>query len=91
MWQQDSQNKFARDIAEQGGKLYDKFVAFCHDLESIGTRIRQTQESYDAAMNKLREGKGNILRQTEHLRKLGAKTTARPTALLEDADDGEAP
>ncbi|MFZ4483792.1 MAG: DNA recombination protein RmuC [Chthoniobacterales bacterium] len=91
MWQQDSQNKFARDIAEQGGKLYDKFVAFCRDLESIGTRIRQTQESYDAAMNKLREGKGNILRQTEHLRKLGAKTTARPTALLEDADDGEAP
>ncbi len=87
MWQQDSQNKFARDIAEQGGKLYDKFVAFCRDLENIGQRIRQTQESYDAAMNKLREGKGNLLRQTEHLRKLGAKTTARPTALLEDADD----
>ncbi len=85
LWQQDSQNRFAREIAEQGGKLYDKFVAFCRDLEAIGLRIRQTQESYDDAMNKLREGRGNLLRQTEKLRALGAKTTAQPSALLDGA------
>jgi DNA recombination protein RmuC len=87
LWQQDSQNRFAREIAEQGGKLYDKFVAFCRDLEAIGLRIRQTQESYDDAMNKLREGRGNLLRQTEKLRALGAKTTAQPPALLAGAGD----
>lgn len=87
LWQQDSQNRFAREIAEQGGKLYDKFVAFCRDLEAIGLRIRQTQESYDDAMNKLREGRGNLLRQTEKLRALGAKTTSQPPALLESASD----
>ena len=87
LWQQDSQNRFAREIAEQGGKLYDKFVAFCRDLEAIGLRIRQTQESYDDAMNKLREGRGNLLRQTEKLRALGAKTTSQPPALLESAAD----
>jgi DNA recombination protein RmuC len=87
LWQQDSQNRFAREIAEQGGKLYDKFVAFCRDLETIGLRIRQTQESYDDAMNKLREGRGNLLRQTEKLRALGAKTTAQPPALLAGAGD----
>ena len=81
LWQQDSQNRFAREIAEQGGKLYDKFAAFCRDLENIGLRIRQTQESYDDAMNKLREGRGNLLRQTEKLRALGAKTTAAQPAL----------
>ncbi len=91
MWQQDSQNRFAREIAEQGGKLYDKFAAFCRDLENIGLRIRQTQESYDEAMNKLRDGRANLLRQTEKLRALGAKTTAQPPALLGDAggEEGE--
>jgi DNA recombination protein RmuC len=87
LWRQDRQNRFAREIAEQGGKLYDKFAAFCRDLESIGQRIRQTQESYDDAMNKLRDGRGNILRQTEKLRTLGAKTTAPPPALLDGAEE----
>lgn len=90
LWQQDSQNRFAREIAEQGGKLYDKFAAFCRDLENIGLRIRQTQQSYDEAMNKLRDGRGNLLRQTERLRTLGAKTTAQTPALLDDAGEAEA-
>lgn len=81
LWQQDSQNRHARQIAEQGGKLYDKFVAFCRDLEGIGQRIRQTQEAYEAAMNKLREGRGNLIGQTEKLRTLGAKTTTQPLTL----------
>jgi DNA recombination protein RmuC len=88
LWQQDSQNRHARQIAEQGGKLYDKFVAFCRDLENIGLRIRQTQESYDDAMNKLRDGRGNLLRQTEKLRTLGARTTAQP-ALTEGANGSD--
>jgi len=88
LWQQDSQNRFAKEIAEQGGRLYDKFVAFCRDLEGIGQRIRQTQESYDEAMGKLRDGRGNLLRQTEKLRTLGAKTTAQPPALLEGTEEG---
>jgi DNA recombination protein RmuC len=86
LWQQDKQNRFARQIAEQGGKLYDKFVAFCRDMENVGLRIRQMQESYDAAMNKLREGRGNLIGQTEKLRALGAKTTAQPLE-LPDAEE----
>ncbi len=89
LWQQDSQNRHARQIAEQGGKLYDKFVAFCRDLENIGLRLRQTQESYDAAMNKLRTGRGNLVGQTEKLRTLGAKTTAQPLELIDAGEDGE--
>jgi DNA anti-recombination protein RmuC len=44
------------------------------------------QESYDAAMGKLREGRGNLIGQTEKLRTLGAKTTAQPLELA-DAED----
>ena len=89
LWQQDKQNRFATQIAEQGGKLYDKFVAFCRDLENIGLRLRQTQESYDSAMNKLREGRGNLIGQTEKLRTLGAKTTAQALAAPAESDDEE--
>lgn len=91
LWRQDSQNRHARQIAEQGGRLYDKFAAFCRDLENIGQRVRQTQESYDAAMNKLRDGRGNLIGQAEKLRTLGAKTTAQLPALPEDTpeDAGE--
>ena len=89
LWQHDSQNRHARQIAEQGGKLYDKFVAFCRDLENIGLRIRQTQESYDNAMNKLREGRGNLIRQTEQLRALGARTTAQAPALTEGTNGSD--
>jgi DNA recombination protein RmuC len=87
LWRQDSQNRNAREIAEQGGRLYDKFANFCRDLELVGQRLRQTQDSYEAAMNKLSQGKGNLLRQTETLRKLGAKTSAPPPALLAASDD----
>lgn len=90
LWQQDNQNRHARRIAEQGGKLYDKFAAFCRDLENIGLRLRQTQESYDAAMNKLREGRGNLIGQTEKLRTLGAKTTA-PPQLADTAEETDEP
>lgn len=90
LWQQDKQNRFAAQIAEQGGKLYDKFAAFCRDLENIGLRLRQTQESYDDAIGKLRDGRGNLLRQTENLRTLGAKATAATPALLAAADGEDA-
>lgn len=89
LWQQDKQSRFAVQIAEQGGKLYDKFSAFCRDLENIGLRIRQTQESYDDAMNKLRDGRGNLIGHTEKLRALGAKTTAQPPALLAAASEND--
>jgi DNA recombination protein RmuC len=90
LWQQDKQSRFAVQIAEQGGKLYDKFVAFCRDLENIGLRIRQTQESYDSAMNKLREGRGNLIGQTEKLRALGAKTSAPAlVAATEEGNDAD--
>lgn len=91
LWRQDNQNRHAQQIAEQGGKLYDKFSAFCRDMENIGLRIRQTQESYDAAMNKLREGRGNLIGQTAKLRELGAKTTAPALLASSEGEAAEEP
>ncbi len=75
IWKQDLQNKNAIEIATQAGKLYDKFVSFTEDLKKVGNNLRSTQSSYSDAMKKLYDGTGNLVRRTEILRELGAKTT----------------
>lgn len=75
VWKQEYQNKNALEIAQRGGALYDKFVLFVESMEAVGQRIRQTQDSYDEAMGRLSTGAGNLVRQAEMIRKLGAKTS----------------
>ncbi len=75
IWRQEKQNRYALEIAEQGGKLYDKFKSFTDDLVKIGDGLNGTKKSYDAAMNKLSDGKDNLIRKTERLKELGAKAT----------------
>jgi len=91
IWRQENQNKNALEIARQSGALYDKFVGFVDDLQAIGTRIDQTQSSYNDAMKKLSEGSGNLVKRAEKIRKLGAKTSkSLPGSLLDkDEDDDE--
>ena len=55
--------------------MYDKFVLFAESLEEVGRRIEQTQKSYDEAKLRLSEGSGNVIRQVEMLKELGAKAT----------------
>lgn len=91
LWRQEAQNRNAQDIAKRGAELYDKLVGFVEDLESVGTRLKQAQEKYDSAHNKLTGGRGNVIRQAEMLKQLGVKPTkALPTAMVELALDDEA-
>jgi DNA recombination protein RmuC len=89
VWKQEYQNKNAMEIATRGGRLYDKFVDFVRDLTGIGQRIEQTQKSYDDAMNKLTSGTGNLVRQAEMLRDLGAKASKQLPAGMDMDIDGE--
>ena len=73
LWRQDHQNKNALEIARQCGALYDKFVGFVDDMEKLGQRIDQAQTSYHDAFNKLKTGKGNLIRTAERVRELGVK------------------
>lgn len=75
IWKRDRQNKYALEIAERGGAMYDKFVGFVESMDDIGNRIRQTQDSYETAMKRLNSGSGNLVRQAEMLKELGAKAT----------------
>lgn len=75
IWQLVQQNENAIEIAQQGGALYDKFVAFLKDFEEVGARIEATHKSYDKARNKLHSGRGNLIARTEKLKKLGVKAS----------------
>ncbi|KOH43834.1 DNA recombination protein RmuC [Sunxiuqinia dokdonensis] len=75
IWQQENQTRNAMEIARQGGLLYDKFVNFVADLEKVGNNMEQTRKNYDLAMNKLNDGRGNLIRSAEKLRELGSKAS----------------
>lgn len=88
IWKMEKQSQHAFQIAEESGKLYDKFVAFVEDLKKIGHQLNQTKETYTEAMRKLYEGKGNLVTRAEKIRELGAKTTkALDPKLIERASE----
>jgi DNA recombination protein RmuC len=73
-WKQEKQTQNVIEIAEESGKLYDKFVGLLGDLENIKTYLDKTSECFDTARKKL-DGRGNLINQVEKLRVLGAKTS----------------
>lgn len=75
MWKQTKQTEHAIEIAERGGKLYDKFYGFIEDMDKIGQSLKKAESDYDSAYKKLITGSGSLVRQTEMLKDLGAKTT----------------
>ena len=90
LWRQDHQNRNALEIAKQCGSLYDKFVGFVEDLEKLGQRLDQAQTSYHDAFNKLKTGKGNLIRSAEKVRELGVKPSKNlSTPLIESSSDSE--
>ena len=73
IWKQERQNRNVLEIARLSGTMYDKFVGFVGDMESIGKNISQSQAAYNNAFNKLVDGNGNLTKTAEKLKSLGAK------------------
>ncbi|HEY9114506.1 MAG TPA: DNA recombination protein RmuC [Bacteroidales bacterium] len=74
IWKYEKQTQNAMDIADRGGKLYDKFESFVKDLENIGSNLERASKSYDDAHKKLTSGPGNLIRQVEQLKEMGVPT-----------------
>ena len=85
LWRQDKQNRNAMMIAERGGKLYDKLVLFMDSFEKVGKSIDDAMTSYNKSFNQLRTGKGNVLRQAEDMKALGAKASKSLPERLSDS------
>ena len=75
VWKNENQTKNAVEIAQRAGDLYDKFVAFTEDMETVGKSIEKTDEAYHKAMNKLSVGKGNLVNRANQLKSMGINAT----------------
>ncbi|MDP2088588.1 MAG: DNA recombination protein RmuC [Flavobacteriaceae bacterium] len=90
MWNNEKQQRNAIEIARQAGALYDKFEGFISDLTNVGKKMDEAKAEYKGAMNKLFEGKGNLIVSVEKLKKMGAKTKkSLPQNIIERAEDIE--
>ena len=90
MWTNQKQQENALEIARQAGALYDKFEGFVSDLIKIGKKIDESKIEYTGAMNKLVDGKGNLITSVEKLKKMGAKAKkALPDNILIRAEKDE--
>lgn len=90
IWTNQKQQQNAYEIARQAGALYDKFYGFVTDMEKIGKKLDDAKAEYGFAMNKLVEGKGNLVNSVQKLKKMGAKTNkSLPENLLIDKNDSK--
>ena len=90
MWQNEKQQQNAFEIARQAGALYDKFEGLVADLTRVGKKMDEAKAEYKGAMNKLVEGKGNLVTSVERIKKLGAKAKkSLPQNIVDRALDSE--
>lgn len=87
LWQRDKQTRNAIDIAEEGGKLYDKFAGFVDDMEKIGKSLNTTAMAYTDAMKKLKTGNGNLIGRVEKLKVMGVKAKKNLPAVNEEEEE----
>jgi DNA recombination protein RmuC len=86
MWNNEKQQQNAIEIARQAGALYDKFEGLVSDLTGVGKKIDDAKKDYSSAMNKLVEGRGNLISSVQKLKKLGAKAKkSLPEAIVKRA------
>jgi len=88
MWNNEKQQRNAIEIARQAGALYDKFEGFVGDLTKVGKKMDEAKTEYKGAMNKLVEGRGNLITSVEKIKKLGAKAKkALPQNIIDRAQE----
>jgi DNA recombination protein RmuC len=77
VWKYEKQTQNAKEIALRAGALYDKFVSFSDDMVKMSKQFDTLQHSFESAKRRLSEGRGNIVRQVEQLKEMGAKTSKK--------------
>ena len=90
MWNNEKHQRNAIEIARQAGALYDKFEGFVSDLTKVGKKMDEAKTEYKGAMNKLVEGRGNLVTSVEKLKKMGAKAKKSiPEPILKRAQEDD--
>jgi len=93
LWRYADQNRNAQLIADKAGALYDQFVLYADALKDVGRHLDKSKDAWDSAYKRLSTGRGNLVRRTQELKKLGAKTkkTLSAELLADESFDDLAP
>jgi DNA recombination protein RmuC len=75
VWDIEKRHRNADEIAERAGALYDKVAGFLATMDRVSGHLDKARSSFDDARNQLSTGRGNVVRQVEMLRELGAKSS----------------
>ena len=87
IWRYEKQSRNAREIAEKAAALYDKFCSFTEDMERMGKQMNALQNSYESAMIRLSQGRGNLISRVERFPQMGVKAKKKiPKVILDQAD-----
>ena len=73
IWRTQKQQDNAMKIAREAEAMYEKLVAFVEEMQRIGSLLEKTKDSYDIAMNRLKTGRGNIIKRAQNMKTLGVK------------------
>lgn len=87
LWVQDKQNRNTLEIANKGGRLYEKIVGYVSALQDVGAALKKATDSYETAYSRLYQGRGNVVKLAQDLKDLGAKTAKTlPQNLLDNSE-----
>jgi DNA recombination protein RmuC len=75
IWRRENENRNAEQIAEKAGKIYDQVFLVLDALSEARKKLAGVTDSFDLAMKRLREGRGNLVGRVEEIRRLGAKVS----------------
>lgn len=73
IWRTQRQEEHALKIAAEAEAMYEKLVSFVDEMNKVGTHLQRAQDSFDTSMNRLKSGRGNIIKRAENIVSLGIK------------------
>ncbi|CAI6146169.1 MAG: hypothetical protein SPLUMA2_SPLUMAMAG2_00273 [uncultured Sulfurimonas sp.] len=86
IWRTQHQEEHALKIANEAEAMYDKLVGFVDEMQKVGLHLEKAQGAYDVSMNRLKSGRGNVIKRAENIVKLGLKPKKALSLMSEDSE-----
>ncbi len=73
LWKRENQSRNQMELLQRAGSIHDKVTLFLESFTEVGFELGQARAAYDKARDRLTDGRGNVIQQTEKIAALGAK------------------
>ena len=72
LWKRDKLTRTAKELSDAGGRVLDAVIRFLEDFESVGKKLGDASQAYEAAKHSLHTSHG-VIPRTQRLVALGVK------------------